>query len=193
MAKGKLSDLHRATIDAYFLNAFNQERAMLTAGYAKSTARHYPKTVFDRPDVKAEIARRQARTAKKHNLSEDWVIERLMKLAMSGDILAPYKHVQEDGTITWDFTDAPEEDLALVRELKTEVYQEGRGKDAVNVKKFQVKEPDIHGALIALARHLGLFNDKLEITGSLAERLQAGKKQAYAKAELDREQQNTIH
>lgn len=175
----KASDRQMAVINAYFENGFVKKAAMLAAGYAESTATVRSGVVFDHPNVVKEIERRRAKMIKKHELSQDWIIERFMRLANAGETLAKFKVVQEDGSLMWDFDGATEDELALVQELGVDYYTEGRGKAAVSVKKFKVKSPDVQAALIALARHLGLFNDKIELTGSLAERIQAGRDRAH--------------
>jgi phage terminase small subunit len=174
-------DKYRAVVRAYFKNGFNQEQAMLTAGYAPKTARHSPHHVFGRDDVKLMIEREKYRLAKKFDLDQDWVIRRYMKLADAGDTLAKFKKIDDDGQLFWDFSGANEEELALIMELSTDTYQNGRGDAAVDIKKFRVRIPDPEKALNALARHLGLFNDKLEVTGDVTDALNRGRQRAHAK------------
>ncbi len=173
---------HTTAINAYFENGFNEKEALLTAGYSETTATGRPQSVFGRPDVKAEIAKRQQAAQKKHEVTVDWLIERFKRLAMSGETLARFKKIQDDGTLMWDFTDATPEDIALVRDLGVEFMKVGRGKNSVNVTKFTIKVPDEQAALMALGRHLGAFTDKVEVTtgeDSIAARIQAGRKRAY--------------
>jgi phage terminase small subunit len=176
--KKMISDKMMAAIEAYFDNGFNKKDALLTAGYAKTTATNFPSKVFGREDVKAEIEARKMRRAQRHDVNQDWVISRFMKLAMSGETLAKFKKVQEDGSLGWDFTGATEEELAVVTELGVDYYTEGRGNNAREVKKFRVKHPDMQAALVALARHLGLFNDSLEVTSDVSEKIAAGRARA---------------
>ena len=183
-----LSLRHENTVTNWFENGGNKRKAMLDAGYSRITAIGRPDLVFNREDVKAEIAKRKKRLAKKYDLSQEWVIERLMDLAMSGETLAKYKIVQPDGTLAWDFEGATWEELKLVQDLGVEFYTEGRGDDAKLIKKFKVKQPDEQAALIALARHLSLFNDTLELKGSMGARIQSGRNRIRAKnAETDGE------
>ena len=186
-----ISDRHMAAVEAYMSNGFNKTQALLSAKYSKSFSMKRQFIVFGREDVKAEIAKRKKRMAKKYELDQDWVIERLMDLARAGETLAPYKKVQPDGTLMWDFTDATWEELATIQDLGVEFYTEGRGENIkLEVKKFKVKTPDVQAALTALARHLSLFNDKVEITGSLAERIQEGRNRARA---ANAEESKTVH
>tara|TARA_Y100000310_G_scaffold73580_1_gene69675 strand:- start:3902 stop:4486 length:585 start_codon:yes stop_codon:yes gene_type:complete len=174
----KLTEKQRAAINAYFENGYNKKNALLQAGYSLKMAENGTDQVFRAPRVKAEIKRRMTNVDKKADLTVELLIKQLMRRMFSGDTLAEYKVVQPDGTLTWDFTGAPPEVLALVSELSVEFYTEGRGPGAVEVKKFRVKEPDVQQAIMALARHMGMFNDSLEVKGDLVSRLQAGREQS---------------
>lgn len=174
--KGKLNDRYMLLVDKYFELKFDQTAAVAAAGF-KSKANAYSARLFRRPEIQAEIAKRQKRLREKHELTQDWVIERLMAIADSGRVLAKYKIPQPDGTLAWDFRDATEEDLAAISELSVDFYTEGKGDKAEQIKKFKVSVSDPKGALDSLARHLGLFNDKMTVQGevSLVERLQKGR------------------
>lgn len=174
----RMSDQRLAAVNEYFKNGFNKRQALLKAGYAKTTAHNNSQSVFSRPDVRAEIEKRLEKDRKKYEVDRDFVIQRLARIADGGSILARYKRVNEDGSIYWDFEGATPDDMAVITELTTDEYAEGRGKDAVKIKKFKVAMADPKGALDSLARTLGLFQDKVEVKGdsSLVERLNAGRR-----------------
>ena len=125
---------------------------------------------------------------KKHEINMDWVLKRLQTRAMAGEILAKFKKVEPDGSLTWDFTGATQADLALISDLGMDFYIEGKGENAVRVKKFKVKEPDIHAALMALGRHFGAFKDVIETVdgGTIADRLQAARARAFGPREVEK-------
>lgn len=164
-------------IDFYFENGFNKKAALLSAGFSESTATGRPQLVFDDPLVVAEIERRKAKLAERHEVTQDWVIERYKMIANAGMTLAKFKKIGKDGELFWDFSGATEEELAVINELATEIYMEGKGPRAQKIKKFKISISDPKAALDSLARHLGMFNDKLDVTvgASLVERLQAGR------------------
>lgn len=172
-------------VDRYFENGFEKKDALLFAKYSDMTANHGSHIIFGRDAVKAEIERRKAKLAKKHDLSQDWLIEQFMKRVLAPDTLAKFKMIDQWGQLYWDFTGATKAELAMVRDLGVEFTKIGRGKDAIDITKFKMKEPDDQAALMALGRHLGFFNDKLEITGSLEERIQAGRNRACKSNETD--------
>ena len=125
----------------------------------------------------AEIERRREKIIKDHELTMDWVIERLMRIADGGRTLAKFKKVTADGKLDWDFTDATLEELSLINDMNIDSYTEGRGEGARNVKRFKLNVGDPKSALDSLARILGMFNDNMTIKGelSMVERLHAGR------------------
>lgn len=183
-----------ATVNAYFENGFNKEQAMLSAGYAPSSARFNMRKLFDSPAMVEEIAKRRKDLSTKHEVTQDYIISKFLEIIESGKALAKYKKVMPDGSLTWNFTGATPAELAHVRELGVEFTKVGRGANAIDVTKFKVKEPDVHAALMALSRHLGLFNDSIEVKGSLAERIQAGRERAYQIRNSETEaEDDTVH
>ena len=173
-----LTSKQSRTIDFYFENGFNQEQAMLSGGYAVSTARHAPHDCFSNEGVKAEIARRKAKIAAKHDLTVDWIVKRLMRIASASESLTKFKKIDKSGHLYWSFKGATPEDLEVISGLMTESYRDGRGKEAHIIKKFKINSRDEKGALDSLARIKGLFDDKITVQGelSLVERLQRGRK-----------------
>lgn len=138
------------------------------AGFAPST-----KTweIFGREDVKKEIQRRQDIMSTKAGINAEWIIERLMKIADAdlSDLLV----VHEDGKAHIDMNLLTPQLRVALGDFQSEGYGE-------NVFKMRVKLADKIKALEMLARHLGMFNDKLELQGelSLEQRLQAGRNRA---------------
>lgn len=172
-----ISDRHMAVVNHYFACDFRKREAVVRAGFHREGASD---RIFKRPDVIREIEKRRAALAKKHEVTREWLIERYKRIVQTGDAMAKYKKVSEDGAVYWDFTDLTPEDAALIRGIKTKYYVEGRGDDAREVKEFT---PDIgstgdeKAALDSLARMIGAFEDKtkLEAGEELLALLNAGR------------------
>ncbi len=166
----------------YLLDGSNKSDALRMAGYSESTALKRQELIFGHPAVKAEIERRQARMRKKYELTEDWVVERLMLIADSGAVLAKFKKVLPNGMLSWNFTDATQEELAAINELSVET---SRDREGIETTKFKVGVSDPKGALDSLARKLGLFKDKMELSGelSLVERITRGRERVRKESE----------
>ncbi len=151
MAREKLNQMRLLMVDFYLAGASKAD-SMRLAGYAESTAKSGIKETFNHPVVLAEIKRRQEALRKKYELNEDWVIQRLMRIADSGAILARFKIVRPDGHLDWDFTGATEDELAAVNELTVSYDKNGN-------HQMKVGADSPKGALDSLCRKLGLFQD----------------------------------
>lgn len=179
MAKKQISERHKLLVDKYFELGFNETAAAKAAGFAH--ANHYTTRLFAREDVKAEIAKRREKLAKKHEITQERILAEYAKIAFHG--LNKFLVPQKDGTLDWDFSGASEEELAAIKGMTVDYYTEGKGRAAVQMKKFKIDVMDKKAALDSLARHFGMFNDKVTVTGelSLVDRLAAGRQRARAR------------
>lgn len=118
----------------------------------------------------AEVARRNAWVERKHELTIERVVAEYSKIAFAdlGELLVE----DEDG----EYRIEPARMSAGHRAALTEFTSGKGGPNAKTTMKFGSKQ----AALDALARFLGMNNDKLEVTGTLtmAERISAGRKRA---------------
>lgn len=171
--------LHRLqmVVDQYLSNGFNKRQALLTAGYAESTAANNPQFIFDDPWVVAEIARRMKVAADKAEVTVEWWLRRMKAIADAGETTNPHKVVQPNGAIRWDFTDATPETLSLITKIKNDYKVVGKGEDMEVREVFEVGFTEPIEALNAIGRHLGVFNDSVDVTHSLSvtDRLMRGR------------------
>lgn len=173
--RNKPSPRHMKVIDYYFSDECNfvKSAAMRLAGYSESMCRTGTSHVFDRPEVVAEIERRHAERKAQYKLSEQWVVERLMRIggANFGNIIV--KLQQSNG----DLTALSHDERYALAEFTQEIYTEGRGEFAEKVKRTKVKPKDAVAALNSLARIGGFNKDKVDVSGevNLVERLQKGR------------------
>ena len=161
----------------YFMAGDSKRLALVKAGYSENTARGSPQSVFDRPVVAKELARRQLALREKSKLTEEWVVKRFMMYADAGATLAKFKKVTDDGSLDWDFTGATQEELALINEL-TVTTTAGDGGDTMTRAKIGHSDPVV--ALNSLARVQGMFKDKVQFEGelSLVDRIIRGRERA---------------
>ncbi len=157
----KLNARKEKAVLEYLTNGFDKMKA-LAAGNYKVTEMNASK-FFSRPDVVQFIDEWKHQNRVKYNLDEDWVIQRLMNLADT-DIGMIISKLQKNG---WDLSQLDLNERYAITEFSEDYYVEGRGDDALTVKKAKVKGPDKLGALTALCRKLGLFNDKLKVEGEI--------------------------
>ena len=177
--KNAMEPRHIRVVEEYFAHNCNQLEAMRAAGYAESYCKSKASAVFKRKDVQDEIARRMAKRAKKYELDEDWVIQRLMRIA-NADLGAILVKLEDNDN---DLSVLNEEESYVLAEVITDFdaikTEDEDGKTEVElVRKLKLKITDKKGALDSLCRRLGLFQDKVSLTAdaSLVELLQEGRK-----------------
>lgn len=159
-----------------YMKDFNQDKAAVRAGYSAVNVNHNAYRLFKKEEVQREIALRLQKRYSRLEVNKERIVEEYAKIAFSnfGDLL----DIHEDGSATIDLNRLTDDQKAALEEYTVEEYMEGRGKNARGVKKSRVKFASKKAALDSLARHLGMFNDKLTIDGdaSLIEALTAGRK-----------------
>lgn len=164
------SDRHELLVMKYFEFDFNKQKAAEACGYSRSA--QAIGSLFRHPRVVALIKKRQEAAAKKYELNEEWVIQRLMKIADAslGDVVIEMGPEADLMKLT------PEQRYALA-EYKSEIYVDGKGDQARDVKRVSVKLADKLAALEKLGKRLGLFteNVKLDASDELVKALQAGR------------------
>lgn len=173
-----LTRQQKKMVELYFGDCnFNKVQSAKQAGYKHPASNAW--ALFDRPAVRAEVARREELNRQQIELTEDWVLNRLIAIATAntGAIMAKLReHDYNLNCLT------PDEQYCI-EEFVEEVYMEGRGENAVPVKRVKLKLENNLAALDKLMRRLGLYKDSVELTGelSLVQRLQQGREQMSAK------------
>lgn len=99
------------------------------------------------------------------------VLKELAKIGFAN--IADYVDVSgESPTIV--LTDVPRDKLAALSEITTETVFEKTGSGAPNeVRRVKIKLWDKRASLVDIGKHLGMFRDKVELTGANGEPLPA--------------------
>ena len=130
-------------------------RAATAAGYSEKTAGQQGSRLLTKPAVQAFIAELQAEVAEKLEISQERIVAELARIGFSniGDYLA----FGPDGVLLKDSLNLSRAQLSAVSEV-TETKTEVGG-------SVKFKLHDKLAALEKLAKHLGMFKDKVELTG----------------------------
>lgn len=174
-----LSLRHEQLVDTYFGAAnFNKTAALRMCGY-----RHPEKytRLFDHPAVVAEVERRHRDTKERYEVTYERTRDEIARVAFSNvfDFAQPEfdNKGKPTGELLFDFSNLSAVQAAAIGEITIETYQEGKGKDAVPVKRVRVKPWNKLAALEQLMRHAGLSRDKADkALANLADRIMAGRK-----------------
>ena len=129
-------------------------------------------------NVQDRAAELQAPRAQPLKVTQDQVVREFAKLAFVN--MQYFITVQADGSAYTDLSKLTRDQAAAIQEITVDQYTEGRGDAARNVKRVKIKLADKKGALDSLAKHLGMFTDRMQmqVTGSLAEAIKEGWKRA---------------
>lgn len=148
---------------AEYLIDLNATQAAIRAGYSKKTAYSIGQENLKKPEIAAELAKRQAKLAAKLEVTAEWVVAELANLARAN--MQDYMRVGPDGDPVLDYSNLTREQAAALTEVTVDDYKDGRGADAREVRRVKFKLADKRAALVDLGRHLGLFVEKHEVTG----------------------------
>ena len=140
-------------IEEYLID-LNATQAAIRAGYSPDTAKSIGSENLTEPDIKAQIARAMAERSRRTGVNADRVIMELAKIAFvnANDVIDA-----ETATLK---PDALPEDTAAIQSVKVKTF----GEDGL---EREIKMADKLKALELLGKHLGMFRDKLEVSGTL--------------------------
>jgi phage terminase small subunit len=160
----------QARFVAEYLIDLNASAAARRAGYSDKRADAIGYENLRKPEISDAIRVAQQARAKRTEITQDRVLQEYAKLAF----LDPRAFFDEKGSLI-DVPSLPAEVAAALAGM--DVANERDGEDAegraqyVQVRK--IKFVDKKGALDSIARHLGMFVDKKQITGPNGGPLQA--------------------
>ena len=146
-----------------YLVDLNAAAAAIRAGYSARTAKEIGYENLTKPHIAAEIARQQAERSQRLEVDADRVVQELAKVAFSN--MADYMSVGVHGDPVLDWSVLTRNQAAALREVTVETYTDGHGEEALGVKRVKFRLADKIAALDKLARHLGVYNDTLELKG----------------------------
>ena len=167
-----LTDKQARFVDEYLVD-LNATQAAIRAGYSAKTANEQGARLLANVSVQNAIRERQEVLKMKTEVTQEWVVERYRRIVEGCDKRLFFN---DDGSVKPPSQWSAEMGLAVAGFEVQELGDEGL---AVSVSKLRFQ--DAKAALDSLARHLGMFKDKVEVSvdESLAERL------ARAKERLD--------
>lgn len=170
-----LSPRNRVMLDAYYgPSNFCKTDALRRAGYKNPSSQH---NKFNKAPVKTEMERREAEVRSKYEVTHDRIMGELARIAFAS--IRDLASVDDEGNLIIDpktLGGASPDDLKALGEVTVETYVEGKGDDAVTVKKIKVKPWPKLQALDQLMRHGGLSKEKSPFEGvaDLVDRINAG-------------------
>lgn len=161
---------HEAVLQAYIADPQRVGFKAYLVVYPKSSDAA-AKTGFSRLLKNAEFAARlgflDARVTEKvverAVISAEQVVEELAKIGFAN--MQDYIRLDSFGDPAVDFSQLSRDQAAAVSSVSVEDFKDGRGEDARDVRKVTFKLHDKRAALVDIGKHLGMFKEKLELSG----------------------------
>ena len=138
-----------------YLIDLNATQAAIRAGYNKNTAYSIGEENLKKPEIQAAIQKAMDERADRTNITADKVLSELAQIAF--DDISNYLDFEMD-----EQTKQIKVTVKKSKEIDTRSISEiSLGKDGQFKFKLYCKD----NALVQLGKHLGIFNDKLELMG----------------------------
>lgn len=149
--KDNLTVKQRMFVEEYLID-LNATQAAIRAGYSAKTADQQGSRMLANVKVQQAIAERMAERSKRTGVNQDRVVLELAKVAFAKmtDIVDSKGRIKED---------ASPDDLACIESIK---YKESDNEYGGSVER-EVKVASKLKALELLGKHLGMWNDKLDV------------------------------
>lgn len=147
----KLTQKQQRFIDEYLID-LNATQAAIRAGYSVKTANEQGSQNLAKLSIQQAIAERMAERSKRTGVNQDRVVLELAKIAF----VKMTDVVDGNGKIK---ADATEDDLSCIESIK---YKHSDTDTGYSVER-EVKVGSKLKALELLGKHLGMWNDKLDV------------------------------
>lgn len=165
LAKPEFSHRERLFIAAY-VKLRKPMQSAIEAGYSERSASVIANRLLNKANVKAEIERRIEALVDRYEISADRLARELASVAYGS--MDDYIVVQDDGSAVVDLVGTTKRQLSALAGFEVEEYVEGRGDDAVRVKRVKVKPYDKVNAIMQLAKLRAMLPaDRLEHSGHI--------------------------
>jgi phage terminase small subunit len=144
-----------------YLIDLNATQAAIRAGYSPETAKSIGSENLTKPDIRAYIDKEIAKQSKRTGINADRVLRELAKVAFANaaDVVD-----RKTGMVR---EDAPAEDTAAIQSIRIKRFNSEEGE----IIESDVKLSDKLKALELIGKHLGMFQNNLNVSVDASEKL----------------------
>jgi len=164
---GELTPKQAQFVKEYLVD-LNATQAAIRAGYSAKMADKIGSQLLGKTRVLESVQKAMAERSQRTEITADRVLAEYAKLAF----FDPRKFYDDNGCLI-PIHELPDDAAACIAGMDVSTERVGKDKDGspefATVRK--IKLVDKKGALDSVARHLGMFNDKLNLSGSLEQRV----------------------
>ena len=158
-------------VDEYLVD-FNGTQAAIRAGYSEKTAAATAARLLRNVNIQAEISRRQKDLQRRTEVTQERVVMELARVAFADatDFVQVETRIINRGEVKVPIELAVHKETAeLSADQRAAIASIKQGANGVEIKLH-----DKIKALELLGRHIGMFNDKLDIKATISENPFAG-------------------
>ena len=148
----KMTKKQQRFVEEYLID-LNATQAAIRAGYSVNTANEQGAQNLAKLSIQEAIAQAMAERSKRTGVNQDRVVLELAKIAF----VNPKNLINSDDASVKE--DATEDDLACIQSIKVKTMTGAKG---TSVER-EVKLYDKQRALEQLGKHLGMWNDKIDV------------------------------
>jgi len=155
-----ITEKQKKFVEEYLID-LNATQAAIRAGYSVKNAGKIGHELLEKTRISNEITKKIAERSRRTGINADRVLIELAKIAFvnADDVIE-----SKDATLK---ENASRDDLAAIQSIKVKTF----GEDGV---EREIKFADKIKALDMLGRHLGMWNDKLQVSGMEEEQKKLG-------------------
>lgn len=173
----KLNDRQKRFCDEYLVD-LNATQAAIRAGYTAKYANTNAFKLLQNTAIKEYIQQRQTERSERTEITQDMVLRELAIIAFSNaadyaSVVEKQATVEVEGTVVPLFDEEGNPQMyRTVEPVLTSDLTEDQKKALAVIKKgrdgFEVKPYDKVRALELLGKHLGMFTEKVDLTGQVS-------------------------
>ena len=151
----KLTDKQKKFVEEYLID-LNATQSAIRAGYSPKTANEQGARLLANVSIQEAISKAMAERSRRTGINQDRIVQELARIAFVKitDVVDP------DGEIN---TNASDDDLACIESYKVEDSDSVNGSSS----KREVKLASKIKALELLGKHVGIWNDKIQVDVSI--------------------------
>lgn len=169
----KLTPKQKAFVEEYLID-LNATQAAIRAGYSKKTAYRTGADNLIKPQIQSEIQKAMKEREKRTEITQDKVIKELAAIAFANGVDFA-QVVEEPLIINGSYVMNPDtgelKKHEVVKIVPTDKLPEEKQKAISGIKEtkfgIEVATCDKVRALELLGKHLGMFKEKIEVSGSI--------------------------
>ena len=147
-----MTERQKRFVEEYLID-LNATQAAIRAGFSVKTANEQGSRMLANVSIQTAISKAMAERSKRTGVNQDRIVLELAKIAFvnAGDVIN-----MDEATVK---EDAATDDVAAIQSIRVKIFPT---KDGDGIEREVKLEPKLK-ALELLGKHLGMWNDKLDV------------------------------